>query len=319
VILVRLFLAALLVAGVACSGDTDTITVQAHFSDVSDLAERAPVTFADVRVGNVTDIRLSGGLALVTMKIDRTADVPAGVVARVRRTSALGERIVDLVVPPGLPDDAPALADGATIADTEVRADIEDLVVEGTEIFGAVGASQIATLVDEGDKALGGRSDELSALIRNFEAITTAYKRETSDIADLIRSVDTFNDTLAAQSDAHRHALENSARAIEVLDESSTKLRRALRSLARLAQGSRSILDAHVDEMDRFFDQAQTIVGTLARNQNAIREFLRYAPRHNRNTQLVEYAEFNQILQQFVICGLNDDPTDPARRCREGG
>jgi phospholipid/cholesterol/gamma-HCH transport system substrate-binding protein len=270
-------------------------------------------------VGNVTDIRLSGGLALVTMKIDRTADVPAGVVARVRRTSALGERIVDLVVPPGLPDDAPALADGATIADTEVRADIEDLVVEGTEIFGAVGASQIATLVDEGDKALGGRSDELSALIRNFEAITTAYKRETSDIADLIRSVDTFNDTLAAQSDAHRHALENSARAIEVLDESSTKLRRALRSLARLAQGSRSILDAHVDEMDRFFDQAQTIVGTLARNQNAIREFLRYAPRHNRNTQLVEYAEFNQILQQFVICGLNDDPTDPARRCREGG
>jgi hypothetical protein len=30
---------------------------------------------------------------------------------------------------------------------------------------------------------------------------------------------------------------------------------------------------------------------------------------------MVEFEQFNQVLQQFVICGLNDDPSDPARRC----
>jgi hypothetical protein len=33
----------------------------------------------------------------------------------------------------------------------------------------------------------------------------------------------------------------------------------------------------------------------------------------------VEYTQFNLILQEFIICGLNDDPSDPARRCEGDG
>jgi hypothetical protein len=45
---------------------------------------------------------------------------------------------------------------------------------------------------------------------------------------------------------------------------------------------------------------------------------MKWAPGHNYNTQAVEYSEFNQVVQQFVICGLNDDPSNPARTCNEG-
>jgi len=309
-------LVAALVAGGACSGDREMIAVSARFDDVADLAPRAPVMFADVRVGNVDDIRLSGTEALVTMNLDPRADVPQGVVARVRRTSALGERIIDLVLPEDLPAGAPALEDGATIADTEVRADLENLVVEGSEIFGAIGASQIATMVDEGARGFGGRGSRLAELLRNLESITGAYRNETGTIRDLVGSIDEFNRTMAAESEAHSQAVANTARALEMLDEEDARLRRALASLARLAGGGRSILNAHVDEIDRFFSQANTIMATLAKDQNAIRELLKLAPGHNRNTQLVEYAEFNQILQDFVICGLNDNPADPGRRCK---
>ena len=67
--------------------------------------------------------------------------------------------------------------------------------------------------------------------------------------------------------------------------------------------------------MARFFAQARTILGVLQREQADINGLLHYAQLHNRNTQLVEYQEFNQVVQDFVICGLNDDPSDRARRC----
>jgi hypothetical protein len=67
--------------------------------------------------------------------------------------------------------------------------------------------------------------------------------------------------------------------------------------------------------MRRFFSQTRTILGTLAGQQVSIEQLLKWAPAHNRNTQLVEYREFNQVLQDFVICGLNDNPNDPARSC----
>jgi phospholipid/cholesterol/gamma-HCH transport system substrate-binding protein len=303
----------------ACSNDREMITVSARFDDVADLAPRAPVMFSDVRVGSVKDIRLSGVRALVTMSLDQSADVPEGIVARVRRTSALGERIIDLVAPEKLPAGAPALRDGATIAETQVRADLENLVVEGSEIFGAIGASQIATLVDEGERGFGGKGGQLAELLHNLESITGAYRYETGSINELVESIDEFNRTMAAESESHSRAVANTARAIEMLDEEDARLRRALASLARLATGGRSILEAHADELDRFFSQANTIMATLAKDQSAIRELLQLAPGHNRNTQLVEYAEFNQILQDFVICGLNDNPADPGRRCKGDG
>jgi hypothetical protein len=53
----------------------------------------------------------------------------------------------------------------------------------------------------------------------------------------------------------------------------------------------------------------------LQDQENDLVGFLKNAPLHNRNTQMVEYLQFNQVLQDFVICGANDDKSDPARTC----
>lgn len=293
--------------------------MQADFTDVGDLAPMAPVTFADVRVGQVTDIELVDGKARVTMWIDEDADVPLGVTARVRRTSVLGERIIDLVVPDHVSELAPSLKDGAFIDSTEVRSDLEDLVAEGTDVFGAIGASEIATMIDEGARGFGGRGEDLRELLADFNEITERYAAKTGTIRSLIDSLGNFNSTLASQSESHRAAIANTARSIGVLEEESQRLAAAVRSLARLSVGARSILEAHSDEMDRFFAQMRTILGVLAEHQADIAGLLEYAPFHNRNTQLVEYQDFNQVIQDFVICGLNDNPDDPARVCKGDG
>src|SRR5439155_17717645 len=125
---IALLVAPLLLAGAALSacGGSGDLTVRARFADVGDLAVRAPVMMADVQVGRVTGIALSGNQAMVTMAIHRNAQVPRDVQARVRRTSLLGERIIDLVVPDGTPPDQPLLRAGTVITDTAVRPDLED-------------------------------------------------------------------------------------------------------------------------------------------------------------------------------------------------
>jgi virulence factor Mce-like protein len=150
---------ALILAG--CGGADGPLTVRASFDDVADLAPGAPVLLADIQVGKVTNIELENNRALITMAIEREARVPRDVVARARRTSLLGERIIDFEIPPRIRADAPLLQDGQTIARTDVRPDLEDLVREGTQVLSPISASEIATLVNEGARGFAGRGQEL--------------------------------------------------------------------------------------------------------------------------------------------------------------
>jgi phospholipid/cholesterol/gamma-HCH transport system substrate-binding protein len=252
------------------------------------------------------------------MTIDPAAHVPDGVIARVRRTSLLGERIVDFVVPDGLSENAPMLKNGAMISDTVVRPDLEDLVKSGSAALAPVAAGELATLVDEGAKGFGSSGQDIRTLIGNLHDIVHAYAGRTGDIESVISSMNQLNSTLAQHAPAQGLSLVNTDKALRSLREQMPVLKAAIIQLDRLAVGGRSVLQAHSDEMSHFFTQMRTILGVLRAQQGDIENLLKYAPLHNRNTQLVEYAEFNQVLQDFVICGLNDDPSDPARRCTGG-
>ena len=310
-------LAACLFALTACSSDGEMIRATAEFTDVGDLAKDAPVMLADIQVGEVTDIALQGNMALVTFEVEEDAEIPEGVTARVRRTSVLGEKIVDLVLPEDLDAGTPLLADGAHLDNSEVRSDLEDLVDEGVDVLGAITASDLAVMIQEGGRGFGGQGARLRALLRNYEDIIAAYDEDSDEIVSLIDSLGSFNSKIAARAEAHSAALENSARSIRVLKEESADLEEAVIALNRLAIGGKAILTEHSDEMTRFFSQMRTILGVLANETHNIETLLRHAPGHNENTQRVEYSEFNQVVQEFIICGLNDDPDNLARRCTE--
>jgi phospholipid/cholesterol/gamma-HCH transport system substrate-binding protein len=300
-----------------CGGGAG-LTARAHFTDVGSLATGAPVMMNDVVVGKVAGIELDHNEALVTMTIDPSAEVPQGVSARIRSTSLLGERIVELAIPATLPESAPALRDGAMITDTLVRPELEDLVREGTEVLAPVVASEVATLVDEGAAGFAGKGQELHQLLGDLSDVVHAYSGVTDEITSLVSSLNEFNSTLAKEATAQGLSIKNTDRAISVLQQESDELQAAIHSLTRLARGAKGIFDAHFDEMNRFFKQFRVITSVLAAEQASIIGLLKWAPNHNRNTQLVEYADFNQIFQDFVICGLNDDPSDPARTCEPG-
>ena len=291
------------------------LEVTAKFNDVGDLAPSAPVMMSDIKVGSVTGIDLSGDQAVVTMAIDPEAHVPNGVTAEVRRTSLLGERIVDFVVPDNLPENAPLLHDGERIQNTMTRPDLEDLVRSGTDVLEPIAASEVATLVNTGGEGFGGHGQELRQLLDNFQTIVHAYNDDRGTIRSVIANLDDFNSALAAHAGAQAQSVANTAKSLDMLRSESDELGNALHALARLSIGARSLMAAHLDEMSHFFRQMRVILGQISADQSSLAGILKWAPYHNRNTQLVEFHQFNQVLQEFVICGLNDNPKDPARRC----
>jgi phospholipid/cholesterol/gamma-HCH transport system substrate-binding protein len=299
--------------------DGEDITLMARFDDVGDLAASAPVMMADVQVGKVDEIELDGIRALVTLSIDPGTEVPQGAIARIRRTSLLGERIVDLVIPETVPADAPLLQSDQEIQLTETRPDLEDLVREGVDVLAPIAASEVATLVDEGAKGFGGKGDELRAMLTNFEQIVDAYAKNTDEIQGVIENVGQFNEILATRAKSHAKSVANSARAIGILREEIHRLEDAINALTRLSEGGRLILEDHSDEMSRFFQQMRVILGVLREEQDSIELFLDWAPNHNQNTQITELYDFVQVYQDFIICGLTEDDDDPARNCKEGG
>ena len=213
----------------------------------------------------------------------------------------------------------PLLADGDEITDTETRSDLEDLVAEGTDVLAEISASELAVMIEEGARGFGGQGLELRRMLDNFNEIITGYAGRSKQITDLIKSLDRFNATVASRAGAHEEAIANSEKNFSMLAEESERLEQAIIALDRLARGGSAILNAHADEMERFFAQTRSIFGVLAANQGDIARLLENAPGHNLNTQRVEYIEFNQVVQDFIICGLNDNPRDPARSCDKGG
>jgi phospholipid/cholesterol/gamma-HCH transport system substrate-binding protein len=308
--------ATLALAGCTSIGAKGNVDVTAKFGDVGDLAVGAPVMLDDIQIGSVRGISLApDNQALVALSVDQSAHIPTDVTAEVRRTSLLGERVISLVIPPGTPQSAPDLHTGDRIANTTTRPDLEDLVREGTNVLAPIAASEIATLVNEGAKGFGGQGQNLKALLDNFQTIVHGYAGRTRQIESVIESLNQFNATLASHASAQAASIANSAKAIGVLRAESGRLVDAVKALARLAVGARYILDRHSAQMARFFQQMRVILGVLRSEESSLAGALKWAPYHNRNTQLVEYQQFNQILQDFIVCGMNDDPKDPARKC----
>ncbi|MBI2710628.1 MAG: MCE family protein [Actinobacteria bacterium] len=310
----------LIVAVTGCSSGKGQIHASATFDDVADMANGAPVQMSDVRIGQVTGIRLdpSGRAARVTLSFRRDADVPAAVEARVRRTTPLGEKFIELRP---LTDDprAPRLRDGATITRTKVVSDVEDLIGSGTNLFASLSAQQIAVLIHEGAVGFGGKGPQLREVLADLTTITAGYKTRTKTIEQLVGDLDRLSGALAPASADHARALVELARSTQILDETSTQFFATVRSLNTLAIEGRDLIKRYIGQMSDQIAALRSVTNAVASQQAALARLLVKTPGHNRALQLgVNSDNFAQVLNDFVVCGLpggGEDPKDPLNSC----
>jgi phospholipid/cholesterol/gamma-HCH transport system substrate-binding protein len=298
-------LALVAVLGSGCAtGDDDRIQATATFDDVADLADGAPVQMSDVRIGEVTDIELTDDHRVrVRVSFDADVAVPAAVQARLRRTSALGEKFVELR-PLTRDEDGPRLEDGATIDQAVVVPDVEDLVASGTELFTSISASQLAVIIEESANAVEGRAPDLELLLTRLETVTGGYAERTATLTQLIDDIGQLASDVAPSADEHAEALTNLAESTEVLDQASEDLLATISSLTTLAEEGADILETHFDEIDLGLRGLRSATRAVASEQAALARVLTFLPQHNTRVPTILQGDFGQVIGDIIICGL---------------
>jgi phospholipid/cholesterol/gamma-HCH transport system substrate-binding protein len=319
--LVALLVVLLSAAGLAgCSGGGGQIHATATFDDVADLASGAPVMMSDITIGKVQSIKLdrTGRRAKVRFTVKRSAEVPADVVAKVRRTTPLGEKFIDLA-PQTRSRKAPLLADGTTIRRTKVVSDLEQLVSSGTAAFSALSASQIAILLDEGAKSFGGRGPALRTVLDQLSQVADGYDTRTGQVKGIIDDLDQLAGDLAPKTDANGRAIANMNDTLAILNDNDKRFFALVRSLNRLADDGNRILDRHLRQIATQIRGLRDVSDAIADEQVALAGVLENLPRHNKTVPLAERSNFIHVLLDVIICGVpggGDVPGDPVDSCR---
>jgi phospholipid/cholesterol/gamma-HCH transport system substrate-binding protein len=233
--------------GGSAKGPTYKVTVL--FDDVLDLVPQSAVKVDDVSVGDVDKITLDEATfkARVVVRIKRSVHLPANTTARVRQTSLLGEKFVELA--------APVQPEGELRDGDQIASERSGRTPEVEEVFSALsallnggGIGNLQTISAELSAAMAGREATVRSALRNVTSLVSALDARKGDIVRAIDALDHLTSTLAAQRGTIAQALDTFTPALTVLADQRAQLTRLLTHLSTLGQvGTRVVEQSRAD------------------------------------------------------------------------
>jgi phospholipid/cholesterol/gamma-HCH transport system substrate-binding protein len=220
----------------------DPYTVKVQFRDVLDLVPQSAVRVNDIAVGKVTDVKLNGWTAVVTVKVNGDTKLPDNAEATIRQTSLLGEKFVSLAAPKT--GAVGKLSNGDTIPlDRSSRnPEIEEVLGAASLLFNGGGLEKTNTIVRELNNALGGNEPEVKELINS----TTSFITQLDNNKDaLLTSLEKINRLAVATNDqkaAITGALDDLPDALRVVNDQRDDLVKLLESLSRLSDVATGVI-----------------------------------------------------------------------------
>lgn len=213
-------------------------TVTAQFTNVVDLVANNSVRVNDVPVGVVREVSLApdGWTAQVTVEVNGAVVLPANATARLRQTSLLGEKFVELLPSP-IAAPQGRLANGATIPvdQTDVGAQVEEVLGALSLLLNGGGVEKIQTIAREVNAATSGNEAQLRSLLTNLDTLVGTLDRQKADIVRAIDSLERLTRTLVDQRARIANVIDNLGPGLDVLNQQRGLLVETLQSLNRLS------------------------------------------------------------------------------------
>jgi phospholipid/cholesterol/gamma-HCH transport system substrate-binding protein len=258
-------------AALGYAGNCEGTSVIANFEQVGDLVEAANVQSSDVVIGTVQEIDLKGWEAAVTMCLDEGEQIPADVEARIRTTSLLGEKFVDLRPRTEGP---PYLEDGAVLGveDTGKATELEEVFAELATILGAGNLEDLNRFTASQAEILRDNAGELRTVLAELHEFTDTLAVRKDDIAAAIDSLDHVAREVVDEQGVLKRFLDSFADSSGVLADQKGSLNELLFSLDRFTRISVRLLEATEAGLDEQFRELRPVLRTVVRNSARVRK-----------------------------------------------
>ena len=241
-------------------------TVKVELADASELYPNSVVMVDNVDVGTITQIRVQGWHAELTVSLNPDVNLPANAVATVGQTSLLGAKHLALEPPTG---EAPRgrLVGGATIplAQSHDYPATEDVLASVSLLLNGGGLQQVQTITGELNKALGdGRDQQVRQTLQQLDTFMGTLDRQKDDIVNALNGLD----RLGAQAQAHNQVivdvLTQLPTALQTLNQERTSLTNALRSLSNFSDAATGTVNDVRNTLTRNLQNLTPVLAGLA-------------------------------------------------------
>lgn len=161
------------------------ISVTLDAPSAGGLYRFANVSYRGVDVGKVTDVQLTDNGIQATLSIDDGERIPADLQASIRSMSAIGEQYVELRP---RTDEAPYLRDGSVIdaRDVELPAPVAPMLEKLNALVTSIPKDRLFALVDELNRSLGGRGDDLQSLLDSSSTLGEGFSSVGGETRSLL-------------------------------------------------------------------------------------------------------------------------------------
>jgi len=221
---------------------SEPYTVKIQFRDVLDLVPQSAVRVNDIAVGKVSDIKLEGWTALVTVKINRDAKLPDNAIATIRQTSLLGEKFVSLAPPTDGATGALGNGDEIPLDRSSRNPEIEEVLGAASLLFNGGGLEKTNTIIKELNNALGGNEPEVKELLTTTSTFIGQLDENKEALLTALEKVNRLAIATNDQTDAITGALDELPDALRVVNDQRDELVGLLQSLDRLGDVATGVI-----------------------------------------------------------------------------
>ena len=229
------------------AGGEDTFQLKAELETAQAVTpgQGQSVNIAGIRVGDITDVELADGNALVTMEVEPEYESLIHEDATILLRPRTGLQDMTLELTPGTEGDV--VPEGTTIPVSRTQPNVQVDQILAT--LDADTRSYLQLLLEGAGEGLGGRGEELSATFRRFEP--------------LARDVARIGEALATRREAIRRAVTTFREVSEELGSSDTRL-------AQFVASSNSVLGSFANQEAAIRESLQELPGTLRETRAAL-------------------------------------------------
>ena len=249
----------------SCVGGSTPTTISAVFANAEGLFPGNSVDSLGVSVGQVTTVTPVGDEVVVTMAVDPSEPLPAGVDAALVDPQLLGEPSVELT--PGY-SGGPKLASGATIpmARTSVPESVDQLLKDLQNFLGEVQPQTIGSLVSNLAQDLQGQGAALNSLLAQGAGTLQTLAQNGDDLGQLDGSLATITQTLRQRSATVAQLLQQYDTVSTVLAQNAGPLGDAVNQLAQADAQISSVLAPNLQPLQGDVSTITQVGRTLDRN-----------------------------------------------------